>query len=142
MSVKEWLFGNNDPEAAKKRAEATADALRDKYDWQKVKAPFTWHPREPGEELCGYYGGKTVRNGRFGQYEIVLVHVPRRGTLTVSGIRIIQLMDAAMIGKGHPVRIVYRGTKPLQDDHEMKLFDLLVAEGDPIAEEDLPVVNG
>lgn len=142
MSVKEWLFGSNDPEAAKKRAEATADALRDKYDWEKVKAPRSWYPKVPGEELCGYYGGQTVKNGNFGEYSVVIVHVPRQGTFTVSGVRIVQLADAAMVGKGHPVRVVYRGTKPLSGEREMKLFDLYIAEGDPMSEEDLPVVNG
>jgi hypothetical protein len=59
--------------------------LKYRYQWKKIEAPKTWRPKINGEELTGFYGGKTVRKGQFGQYDIVIVHVPRRGSFTISG---------------------------------------------------------
>lgn len=115
--------------------------LKERYKWNRIHAPRSWQPQAPGEELVGYYGGRTLRNGSFGQYEVALVHVPRGGTRMVSGVAIIQLLDSAFIDKGHPIRIVYKGTQPTTAGHDMKLFDLLVAEGEPVALEDLPEVQ-
>lgn len=81
--------------------------LRARYAWKKVEAPKTWRPSTNGEELTGFYGGKTLRNGQWGQYEVIVVHVPHRGTFMVSGTRVIQLVDAADIQTGWPIRIVY-----------------------------------
>ncbi len=141
MKVKEWLFGSK-PGDAKKRAEATAEVLRDRYGWQKVTAPRTWRPTVPGEELCGYYGGKTSRSGVYGQYDVIVIHVPHRGTFTVSGTAILQLVDSAMVGKGHPIRIIWKGEKVLDEVRTKKLFELFIAEGDPLAEDELPVMPG
>jgi len=69
--------------------------LRGRYEWKKIEAPKMWRPRMIGEELVGFYGGKTTRNGQWGQYEVVLVHVPGRGSFMLSGVRIIQLADAS-----------------------------------------------
>lgn len=95
--------------------------------WHKVSAPAPWHPKD-GEELIGYYGGRTTRQGAFGQYDVVLVLVPFKGAFMVSGTRLIQLVDAAMLGRGDAMRIVYLGKKQLEDDREMKLFELYIGE--------------
>lgn len=123
---------------AKKRDETAADRFKDRFGWRKVQAPKAWRPRDVGEELCGYYGGRTLRNGSFGQYEVLIIHVPHRGSFTVSGVRAIQLMDAALINKGHPVRIVFRGEELLGNGRMMRQMDLYVAEGDPLSEDELP----
>jgi len=120
--------------------------LRERYQWKRVEAPRAWRPRMLGEELVGFYGGKTVRNGQFGQYEVVIVHVPARGTFTVSGARIVQLLDASGIEPRWPVRVVWRGRVPLEptadgEVREMKQFEVFVAEGDPVAAEDMPLVR-
>jgi len=114
--------------------------LRERYEWKQVEAPKMWRPRMLGEELVGFFGGKSVRNGRFGQYEVVLVHVPRRGSFMVSGTRVSQLVDAAGVGEGWPVRIVWRGHVVLagEEERKMKLFDVFVAEGDPLSPEEMP----
>lgn len=120
--------------------------LRSRYGWKKIEAPKTWRPKALGEELVGFYGGKTSRNGKFGQYEVVIVHVPARGTFMISGVRAIQLVDASGIGEGWPVRIVWRGKVRLPENtdgevREMKVFDVFVAEGDPLNPEELPGVK-
>jgi hypothetical protein len=102
--------------------------LRKQYDWQKVKAPKTWYPKLPGEELIGYYGGRTLKNGRFGQYEVVVIHVPMKGAFLLTGTMLIQLLDAACCSPGDVVRIVWQGRKPLDGDREMKLYELYTAE--------------
>lgn len=119
--------------------------LRARYAWKQVEAPKTWRPKMPGEELVGYFMGKTMRNGRFGQYEVVLVLVPHRGVFMISGTRIVQLADTAAVATGWPIVVVWRGSLPLpvNDDGEvrsMKLYDLFVAEGDPLSAEEMPRV--
>jgi len=94
-----------------------------------------------GEELVGFYGGRTLRSGSFGQYEVALVHVPHAGSFTVTGSALIRLLDAAGIGKGHPVRIVWQGTRKTQNNHDEKQFELLVADLETIAAEDLPEIE-
>jgi len=47
--------------------------LRERYGWKKVVAPKAWRPEATGEELIGFYGGKTTRTGAYGQYDVVLV---------------------------------------------------------------------
>lgn len=121
--------------------------LRSRYEWKQVEAPKTWRPKMIGEELVGFFGGKTLRNGQWGQYEVVLVHVPLRGSFMVSGTRINQLADASGIGVGWPIRIVWRGkvrlAEPTPDGEvrEMKQYDVFVAEGDPLSPEEMPSVK-
>jgi len=121
--------------------------LKSRYEWKQVEAPKTWRPKMLGEELIGFFGGKTLRNGRYGQYEVVLVHVPRRGSFMISGTRVSQLIDAAGIDIGWPVRVAWRGQMTLPEkegDEEkkyMKLFDVFIAEGDPVSPGDLPAIK-
>lgn len=118
--------------------------LTTRYEWKKIEAPKRWNPKMLGEELVGFYSGKTIRNGKFGQYEVVLVTVPRRGVFMVSGTRIVQLVDAAVIEPGWPIRIVWRGSikLPGEEERSMKNFEFFIAEGDPVAVEDLPQIRG
>jgi hypothetical protein len=116
----------------------TATDLRERYEWRKVETPKAWRPKELGEELLGFYGGKTSRSGPYGQYDLVLVHVPKRGSFLVSGTRVIQLIDAAGIEPGWPVRVVFRGVVQLDEQRRMKSFDVFVAEGDPVSPDELP----
>jgi hypothetical protein len=115
-----------------------ASSILERYKWKKVLAPKTWLPKVPGTELVGFYAGRTMRSGSWGQYEVVLVLVPSKGAYMVSGCQVIQLLDAAMIEVGHPVRIAYNGTQEISEDRKMKLFELHVADGDPIASSEMP----
>lgn len=121
--------------------------LRARYEWKRIEAPKTWRPKHNGEELVGYYAGKSVRNGQFGQYEIVMVTVPRRGVFMISGTRIVQLADASGVQYGWPVRVVWQGLADLpplavgERARTMKQFEFFVAEGDPVSPEDMPLVK-
>lgn len=117
------------------------DQLLARFKWRKVEVPRTWNPRSPGQTLVGFYAGRTTRNGAFGQYAVVLVLVPGDGAYMISGIKLMQLIDAAMIGTGHPIQIVYNGDKDLGDGKAMKLFEVLVAEGDPIEANAMPNIG-
>jgi hypothetical protein len=118
------------------------DALLRRFNWSKVEAPSTWSPKKKGDALVGYYVGRTKRNGPHGQYEVAMVAVPGDGVRVVSGVRILQLLDVALLESGHPVQIVYLGTKDTAGGHAMRLFDLLVAEGDPLDASDVAALGG
>jgi hypothetical protein len=117
-------------------------ALVDRFVWKKVKHPKTWRPKEPGEEIVGYYGGKTLRNGTFGEYHVIVVHVPREGSFMVSGTQIVQLIDAASIREGWPIRIKWGGVLDLPGGKTLKQFEVQVAEGEPIEVEEMPRMAG
>lgn len=126
--------------------EPGAQSILQRYQWKEVHAPKPWYPKMPGTELVGFYGGRTTRNGSYGQYDVILVHVPARGSFMVSGTKLMQLVDAAMIDIGHPIRVVWEGHQSLGQDEtgkekKMKLFRVLVSEGDPIDAADLPRVS-
>lgn len=118
-----------------------AEDIRDRFKWRQVITPRLWAPREVGEELVGYYGGRTLRNGPHGQYEVALVHVPMDGSYMITGVKFIQLLDASMCQIGHPIRVVWKGLVPTARGHEMKDFDVLVAEGECVPAESLPVLQ-
>lgn len=121
---------------------ATGDALRERFRWKKVAAPKPWKPTHNNDELVGYYGGQTLRDGQYGQYKVIILHVPGEPQpFTVSGTRIIQLFDASLVGIGHAVRVQYLGMKDMGNGHTMKDFNVYIAEGDPISEQDLPQVK-
>lgn len=103
--------------------------------WRKINAPAPWYPKDD-DELIGFYAGRTKRDGSFGQYEVVVVLVPYKGAVTVSGTTLIQLADSAMLTRGDAVRIKYLGKKQLDEGREMKLFELYVGEQE--RETDLP----
>jgi len=129
-----------------RRQPQAAQSILERYRWKEVHAPKPWLPKIPGTELAGFYGGRTTRSGSYGQYDVILVHVPARGTFMVSGVKAIQLVDAAMIDVGHPIRVVWDGLQECGTDaagkaKHMKLFRVLVAEGEPIDAEDLPRVS-
>lgn len=104
--------------------------------WRKISSPSTWRPTD-GEELIGYYVGRTQYDGKFGPYEVLLVAVPYKGTFMISGTKLIQLADSAMLTRGDAVRVVFLGKVEISEKHEMKDFELYVGEL-PIAD-DMPV---
>lgn len=103
--------------------------MNENIQWRKIKRPKTWRPK-PGDELIGYYCGRTVRDGQWGQYEVVTVVVPDKGTFMVSGTQIIQLADVAMLKYGAVVRIRFLGMKKVGEDHQMKEFELYVSDAE------------
>lgn len=118
-----------------------ADDIRERFKWRKVTSPRPWTPKEVGDRLVGYYGGRTVRTGKHGQYEVALVHVPLDGCYMLTGVRIIQLIDASMIGIGHPIQVIWQGLVDTAGGHQMKTFEVLVAEGDALPAEAMPEVT-
>lgn len=116
------------------------DLLRDKFRWKKVEVPKAWIPKEP-EELVGFYAGRTLKNGRYGPYDVVLVAVPDVGMRMVTGTQLIQLVDASLVAYGQPIRIVFNGYIQLGDKKKMKSFDLFIRDGEPLTVEDMPEVS-
>ena len=105
--------------------------------WRKIAAPQRWYPHA-GEELIGYYAGRTKRDGVHGQYEVVTVLVPYKGAFIISGTMLIQLADTAMLVRGDAVRVVFVGRKELSEGRSMKLFELYVGESEALAETEMP----
>lgn len=114
------------------------DTMRDRYNWKKVEAPKPWKPRVPGEELLGFYAGQSKRQGQFGEYTVVMIAVPGEGLRMVSGARIVQLVDAAALTPGEPVRIVWHGNLPLKGDRTYNSYDLFKSDGEALPEDQLP----
>jgi len=124
--------------AEKKTAQ---EQLLARFKWRKVEVPRSWRPKRSGASLVGFYAGRTTKHGAFGQYDVILVLVPGDGAYMVSGTKLIQLVDAAMIDTGHPIQIVYMGEKDLGDDKRMKEFEVHVAEGDPLDTGTMPEIR-
>lgn len=101
--------------------------IKDRFTWKKIASAKAWRPKD-GEELVGYYAGRTLKNGSYGQYEVVLVHVPYEGMYTVSGTAIISLIDASRIEVDHPVKIVFVGKEKLEGEKHWKRFELYIAD--------------
>lgn len=113
----------------------------ERYNWRKVEPPTAWKPTDDGDELAGYYAGRTSRNGKFGTYEAVLIAVPGGRLMMVSGIKAIQLFDAAVgLVLGAPVRVVWRGREETSSKRQVKLFELFVSDGDVVPQDLLPHV--
>lgn len=113
--------------------------MKTDINWRKIKRPKSWRPKEPGEELVGYYCGRTLKNGQWGQYEVLTIIVPKIGAFMVSGIQIIQLADMAMLKYGAPIKIKFVGLKPVGQDHMMKEFELYVSDEDLTVEDVIQV---
>ncbi len=113
--------------------------MNENIQWRKVNRPRSWRPKNNGEELIGYYCGRTLRNGQWGQYEVVTVVTPNSGALMVSGTHLIQLADVAMLKYGDAIRIKFLGVKPVGDGHEMKEFELYVSDTELTAEDVIQV---
>ena len=106
--------------------------------WREISAPKTWRPKDAGEELIGFYAGRTKRDGRFGQYEVVTVLVPYKGAFMVSGTVLIQLADTAMLARGDAIRIVFIERRQLDEERTMKVFKLYVGEQESLSEAEMP----
>jgi hypothetical protein len=117
------------------------DLLREKYGWRKVEAPQPWRPLLPGDELIGFYGGMTKRTGMHGEYSVVIVHVPQAGSRTCTGSALIRLVDAGMVARGCPIRIIYQGLRTTGNGFNEKQYDLLIATGPAVAVEALPELS-
>jgi hypothetical protein len=112
------------------------------FKWRKAEPPRTWSPTEQGEELVGFYWGRTLRRGRYGPYEVAMLAVPGQGVWVVSGIKVIQLIDSSLVEVGQPLRIVFGGVQKLKDGKKtMKLFECFVTDGERVSVETLPEVE-
>jgi hypothetical protein len=120
-------------------AQQIREQIREQFKWRRVQAPQRWSPTEVGQEVVGYYGGQTVKTGAYGQYQVVLIHIPMGQSLMLSGTKLIQLVDASLIPPGHPIRVIWKGLTDLRNGHTMKDFEVLVAEGEAIPFDSLPV---
>lgn len=100
--------------------------------WHKLERPRDWRPNA-GEDLAGYYIGKTMRNGPYGQYEVVLIAVPvddgMSRPLMVSGVQILQAIDGSGIQPGKFIRVVFGGYEDITGGRQRKRFDVYAAEG-------------
>lgn len=85
------------PKRERKTVAELTESLRDHYSWSKVDRAYPWRPKEPGDELVGFYGGLVERSGPRGLYEAVLVMLPDHRGLTVSGVVIIDLISVAQV---------------------------------------------
>lgn len=103
----------------------------DAYEWTKATPPSAWRPVTPGDEIIGIYIGKTVMTGVNGQYDVVLIDVPRTGRFMVSGVQVVRSVDAARFDEGEPIRVVYGGKKDIGGERFMKVLDVYRGSSHP-----------
>lgn len=114
----------------------------DRFKWRKADPPRTWSPTKQGEEIVGFYFGRTLRRSRYGSYEVVMLAVPGQGVWVVSGVKVVQLVDASLVEVGQPLKIVFGGIQKLADGKKtMKLFECFVTDGERVSVETLPEVE-
>lgn len=134
----------SDPSDPSTPSTDAVNRMLERFRWKKVEAPRAWAPTIVGEELAGFYAGRTLRKGRYGQYEVVLVAVPGEGMRMISGTQIIQLVDAGQFTVGQPIRIAWYGYKELQGPEDkprqMKLFEVFRVEMEAVTAEELLAV--
>lgn len=109
-------------------AQLTAQELAHKLKWRRISLPTPWYPSVAGEELVGYYGGTTVRDGQFGQYQVIFISVPYKGTFVVSGTLLVQQAAIANLVRGQPVRLVFFGLKSIGENRMIKDIGLYVSD--------------
>ena len=85
------------------------NSIRERYQWKRVEAPKRWYPKEVGQELVGFYSGKTVRNGTFGQYEVVLISFPPPASFFFPAFQILKFFDLPPPGFACPFPALCRG---------------------------------
>jgi len=108
------------------RPEVVGDDILERYDWKQVRAPQRWRPEVEGSELAGYYAGRTLYQGQYGPYEVALIIVPGVGAFTLSGVKLIQLIDASQVGPSDPVRVTWNGYIDLGGGKRMKDYSLYI----------------
>lgn len=107
-------------------------------NWVKVESPRSWRPTVIGQEIIAYYGGKTIYDGIYGNYEAALLHVPNVGTFYVTGVRLIRLLDTTCPIRGALIRVVWKGYKQLDEEREMKDYDLYISHGPALPPGSIP----
>jgi hypothetical protein len=59
---------------------------------------------------------------------VVVIAVPYKGTFTVSGTGLLNLVDSGMVTRGQAIRIFFGGYLDLGEGKQMKQFELYVGE--------------
>jgi hypothetical protein len=121
-------------------AQTAAEELRARYNWKKVTKAQRWDPEE-GDELVGYYGGQTVQNGTFGEYTVIILHVPQGGSYMLTGMKLVQLVDVSPAQVGDPMIVKWLGHKKTGGGHQMKDYEVKVADGERVPEDAMPEVK-
>jgi hypothetical protein len=118
-----------DPRSAGDREEIVANGHR----WVKVNAARPWRPLGDGDVLIARYLTRAVRPGDNGTtYGVITLGTPE-GALTISGIVISRLFDAAGdLAVGTLVRVVFMGEKISGAKRTYKDYDLYI-EKDALA---------
>ena len=106
-------------------AKAAPKNTMPKPQWVRVNMPQAWYPQKVGDTLVGTYGGRTLKKGENGQYEVILIRTAG-GVFTVTGVRVIQLIDGSGSDVGDPVKVVFLGLVELPNGRKMKNFDVFV----------------
>lgn len=94
--------------------------------WAKVQAAKPWKPRGVGDVLIGEFVGHSIRQGATGSYGVATLRT-EVGTVTISGVVIRSLVEAANIPAGATVRVVYNGEQTGPAGRTWRDFDLFVA---------------
>jgi hypothetical protein len=126
MAAMDRAYAEQEREEEKARTELVADGAR----WRRVRGSKPWKPKQDGDVLVGRLLARSTRPGDNGSvYGVATVEGPN-GPVTVSGVVITGLLDAA--GELDPetrIRIVFTGTKMALSGRSYNDFDLYVEVG-------------
>jgi hypothetical protein len=114
------------PDAAQTAA-PTTELVADGARWRRVKGPRPWKPKHVGDVLVGRLLGRSTRPGDGGTtYGVATVEGPD-GPVTVSGVVISGLLDAAgPLDPETKIRVVYIGSQTSTAGRTYKDFELYV----------------
>ena len=94
--------------------------------WTKVQAAKPWRPREIGDAMIGEFVARSERVTPTGSYSVITLRT-EQGALTVSGVVVSALFDAADPVQDQTVRIVYKGEQTSIAGRVWRDFDLFIA---------------
>ena len=99
--------------------------------WRRVRAPRPWKPRQVGDVLVGTVLARAVRPGSEGSSYGVTTLQTEDGAVTISGVVISSLFDAAgELASNVLVRVVYLGEQVSAANRTYKDFELYVCVAD------------
>ncbi len=95
--------------------------------WVRVAAPRPWRPKFEGDVLVARFLSRATRLGDGDRTFAVVTLGTDDGAVTISGVVIASLFDAAGdLQHGTPVRVVYKGTQTSAAGRPWKDFELWV----------------
>lgn len=105
----------------------TADLVAEGRRWRRVAGPRPWRPKHDGDVLIGRLLARSTKPGDGGTNYGVATLESLEGPVTITGVVITGLLDAAgTLEEGTLLRVVYRGEEVSTAGRKYKVYELYV----------------